>query len=917
MIRLRFLVLLVLAGCPEEVPPPADDQPPSTEAFVVTPSGGRLPFVDGEILLSTAEAWVRIDADEPATIYYTTDGTEARPGAAGLARDSVGVPTSVDMTVRWVAVDLAGNEGAPGQVRVRFDRDAPQVDVDPPGGDFPGPVDVTVRVSEPVAIWWTTHGVAPVPDAPQTMAGEATPERPLSLRFTTDTTLRVLVQDAAGNSVFAEPSVFVVDDDPPVTRAEPAEGHYVAPIEVRLVVDDSTATTWYTTDGSEPGPGSTVYAGPFPVAAATTVRFRSVDPGGNTEAVQAATWTIGPRAGVAARVEADGLAFPFEGGLALAAALVEGAGLLSGSDEAGFGVDWLAGFLGRNALDSALFQGGVGLHAARAASVVDATAAPGAPPDANGNGSALDEVFDARLAALAAEADTRAPAGVHPVGLFYRAARAELLRAGADVPGDDGVPVSEDDYALLRWQGARGGDREVGPGSTAAGLRALVARMRAGEAGTHRAGSGALATVEPVLSLRCGTCHRVDGAPPALADVEDFIAEGLVVPGNAEESRVLALLSGQEAHPVDRELPARVAAVQAWIEAGAAVGAGALGRTSPGATGREGYLALLAADTAGRALELLAADFFFDPGTRRLGPVGPGTWVGARVTVTEADAGVGVPRSLESLRGETPDFDTRAHGRLLQALRALRDVGEERPHLFDLEGFSPSAPDLAEGIEAVVADALLTHGRLPDGSYRAFLTPGEADAQPDALATAEAALAWFAVGRSAEAREALQALRRLVDARGDVRTDGSATSDRPLLDVQLAALTAFATGAARGDAEAGRSARALWQRLESAWWDAAAGQWQTTWGVAESAWTPDAVARALDALRAAQAIGLPDAPQRRSAFFEAVVGAMVVAETWLTGEFSGDGDGDGDGLPARGAHPPNGAAPVFWRLVVR
>ncbi|MCA9630204.1 MAG: hypothetical protein KC766_21180, partial [Myxococcales bacterium] len=113
-----------------------------------------------------------------------------------------------------------------------------------------------------------------------------------------------------------------------------------------------------------------------------------------------------------------------------------------------------------------------------------------------------------------------------------------------------------------------------------------------------------------------------------------------------------------------------------------------------------------------------------------------------------------------------------------------------------------------------------------------------------------------------------------------------------------------------------RDAVALWDRLQTGWWDAGIGTWQTTLGVPAYAWTPGLAARALDALGAGQRIGLACARERRAALFDrAVLGGLLIAESWLTGEFSPDRDTDQDGIPGPLGTPPDGAAPVFRRLV--
>ncbi|MEZ4468372.1 MAG: chitobiase/beta-hexosaminidase C-terminal domain-containing protein, partial [bacterium] len=190
-----LLVALALAGCPEEVAPLGDREAPAVQVYGVTPTGTRVEPVDGVILVPTVELSLRIEASEPGSVYYTTDGAEPGPRTGGVARNAAVLPLTEDADVRYLAQDLAGNAGTPGQVSVRFDRQAPTLTIDPLGGRFPGPVDVVVSVDEPATLWWSTDGVAPVPATGRGEVSEAAPGAPVTIRLVRDTTLRLLAID--------------------------------------------------------------------------------------------------------------------------------------------------------------------------------------------------------------------------------------------------------------------------------------------------------------------------------------------------------------------------------------------------------------------------------------------------------------------------------------------------------------------------------------------------------------------------------------------------------------------------------------------------------------------------------------------------------------------------------------------------
>jgi hypothetical protein len=72
-----------------------------------------------------------------------------------------------------------------------------------------------------------------------------------------------------------------------------AESWYTSAVTVSLSATDAggsgVAETRYTTNGADPTRTSTLYTGPFSVAATTTVKFRSWDGAGNAEATKSQT----------------------------------------------------------------------------------------------------------------------------------------------------------------------------------------------------------------------------------------------------------------------------------------------------------------------------------------------------------------------------------------------------------------------------------------------------------------------------------------------------------------------------------------------------------------------------------------------------------------------------------------------------
>ncbi|MCA9547116.1 MAG: hypothetical protein KC613_22095, partial [Myxococcales bacterium] len=171
------------------------------------------------------------------------------------------------------------------------------------------------------------------------------------------------------------------------------------------------------------------------------------------------------------------------------------------------------------------------------------------------------------------------------------------------------------------------------------------------------------------------------------------------------------------------------------------------------------------------------------------------------------------------------------------------------------------------------------------------------------------------------------ALRGFLDAAGDLapaRTAEGLTGEARTLSDQLLGLAAFSTLAALGEPGATAARDALWARLDGAWWDEAAGAWQTTAGQVSYLYTPGRIALAARAIRLCQQGGGCPGGEARLArvVIQIGLGRLLLADTWLSGEVGPPevADADGDGLARPEAATLDGVvglAPVFagaWRL---
>jgi hypothetical protein len=225
---------------------------------------------------------VTLVANEPAVIYYTTNGTDP---TISPTRVNYGgsLPVLRTTTLKFYAQDLAGHREAVNTETYTIN------DITPPAtmaslsaGSYATPQVVTLTANEPAIIFYTTNGTEPL-----TSPSKNTYSGPLTVSIST--LLKYYAQDIAGNNEAVKTATYIIN--PPVTTASPPAGTYASPQVVTLTANQP-ATIYYTTNGQVPTTSSQIYAGGINIATETTLKYFAKVSGGSSEAVKSARYFI-------------------------------------------------------------------------------------------------------------------------------------------------------------------------------------------------------------------------------------------------------------------------------------------------------------------------------------------------------------------------------------------------------------------------------------------------------------------------------------------------------------------------------------------------------------------------------------------------------------------------------------------------
>ncbi|HEX7031627.1 MAG TPA: chitobiase/beta-hexosaminidase C-terminal domain-containing protein, partial [Nitrososphaera sp.] len=219
---------------------------------------------------------VTLSASEPATIYYTTDGST--PTIASTVYTAP-ISLTANTVLKFFAVDSAGNAGPITTESYSF----ATTFASPSGGTYSTPQSVTLSSGVPnTTIYYTTDGSEPTINS----TVYTTP-----IDISEDTTLKFFGVDAAGNEGAVVTETYIFDVTVPTVSASPPGGMYSSAQTVSLNASEPS-TIYYTMDGSQPDTNSTIYTGPVSVTASAELKFFAVDSAGNAGPITTESYVI-------------------------------------------------------------------------------------------------------------------------------------------------------------------------------------------------------------------------------------------------------------------------------------------------------------------------------------------------------------------------------------------------------------------------------------------------------------------------------------------------------------------------------------------------------------------------------------------------------------------------------------------------
>jgi subtilase family serine protease len=245
---------------------------PAVPAPTITPDGGAF---------STAQSVTLSDSSTGATIYYTADGTAPTTSSMHYT-----APFTVSTTETITAFAIESNDTNSSVTSASFTigHSVPAPTITPDGGGFGNAQSVTITDSlSGASIYYTTDGSTPT-NSSTLYTGPIT--------VSTSETITAIAAGSGYSNSSPVVASFTISTTVPAPTITPDGGSYQNAQSVTLSDSLAGASIYYTTDGTTPTAGSTLYSSPITVTASETITAIATAFGDTNSPPASASFTI-------------------------------------------------------------------------------------------------------------------------------------------------------------------------------------------------------------------------------------------------------------------------------------------------------------------------------------------------------------------------------------------------------------------------------------------------------------------------------------------------------------------------------------------------------------------------------------------------------------------------------------------------
>ncbi len=231
---------------------------------------------------------ITLTTNLPGTIYWEMYSSNFN---TGWTTYNSPITITKSCNLAFYAMDSSGNTSPLNTETYTINYPPPTITATPTNGIYTNTKEVILSTTSDstTTTYYTTDGTNP-----QTSGTRNIYTKPLII--STTTTLRFSALDSIGQWSPYYTETYIIDTSAPIITAKPKGGIYNTTNIVTLTTKDpdSTTTTYFTTDGTNPQTSGTrnIYTKPLIISTTTTLRFSAIDTAGNKSPIYTYKYTI-------------------------------------------------------------------------------------------------------------------------------------------------------------------------------------------------------------------------------------------------------------------------------------------------------------------------------------------------------------------------------------------------------------------------------------------------------------------------------------------------------------------------------------------------------------------------------------------------------------------------------------------------